>query len=157
MSQALHPPRLYRRGPWMRFWEGLRYGGGVGQWSWLVHRVTGIGILIYLITHIIDTFLVVVHPASYDFVIGLYGGKYEGATYTGLRWGFRLGELALIACVLFHAINGLRVIAFDFWPERATQHQKRIFWIVFFVFVAVMLVVTWWVISELFLPPGTKP
>src|SRR4051812_29485902 len=52
-------PRYYRRGAWARFVEGLRYGGGIGQWSWLVHRVTGLGILLFLVIHVLDTFFVV--------------------------------------------------------------------------------------------------
>src|SRR5579875_3770564 len=50
-------PHYYRRGFWERMGEGLRYGGGVGQWSWLIHRLTGLGVLLFLVIHIVDTFL----------------------------------------------------------------------------------------------------
>ena len=91
-SPPLRTPRVYRRGPWTRFIEGLRYGGGVGQWSWLIHRVTGLGILAFLVIHIIDTFLVVAYPAEYDFTVAIYGGVFAGTYYWPLRWAFRFSR-----------------------------------------------------------------
>jgi succinate dehydrogenase / fumarate reductase cytochrome b subunit len=152
MSQTLRSPRVYHRGTWSRFVEGLRYGGGIGQWSWLVHRVTGLGILLFLIVHIIDTFLVVAYPAEYDFTVSIYGGTFAGVYYWPLRWGFRISELALIACVVFHAVNGVRIVLFDFWP-RAVLYQREIFWVVLVVFLGVMLPVSFVVLGALATPP----
>lgn len=161
MSQTLRPPQVYRRGAWMRFVEGLRYGGGVGQWSWLIHRVTGLGILLFLIIHVIDTFFVVAFPAFYDHTVAIYGGTIAGLPvawglngyYWPIRWAFRLGELGLISCVLFHAINGLRVIAFDFWSGSAAR-QKQLFAAVIVVFLAIMIPVTVWVLLPLMDAPA---
>jgi len=138
----------------MRLVEGLRYGGGVGQWSWLVHRVTGLGILLYLVTHIIDTFFVVVSPALYDHTIAMYGGILSGTYHWPLRWAFRMGELGLIACVLFHAINGIRVVLFDFWP-RGALYQRQIFWVVLALFLGIMAPVTYIVVKPLAHAPET--
>jgi succinate dehydrogenase / fumarate reductase cytochrome b subunit len=152
MSQTLRSPRVYRRGTWSRFVEGLRYGGGIGQWSWLIHRVTGLGILLFLVIHIIDTFLVVAYPAEYDFTVSIYGGTFAGVYYWPLRWGFRLSELALIACVVFHAVNGVRIVLFDFWPK-AVEFQREIFWTVMVVFFGVMIPVAFVVLGALAKPP----
>jgi len=153
MSQTLRSPRYYRRGPWARFTEGLNYGGGLGQWSWLAHRLTGLGILFFLVIHIIDTFLVVAFPAEYDFTVAVYGGVFAGHYYWPLRWAFRLGELGLIASVLFHAVNGVRIVLFDFWPS-GVKYQREIFWAVISIFFAVMLFVTLWVLSALLVAPA---
>ena len=153
MSQPLQTPRVYRRGGWARIVEGLRYGGGIGQWSWLVHRLTGLGILFFLIIHIIDTFLVVAFPAEYDFTVAIYRGEFAGSYYWPLRWAFRVGELGLIASVLFHALNGVRIILFDFVPS-AVHHQKSIFWVVAAIFTVIMLPVTIWVVMPLLGPPS---
>ena len=131
-----------------RIVEGLRYGGGVGQWSWLFHRLTGLGILLFLVIHIIDTFLVVAFPAEYDFTVAIYGGTFAGAYYWPLRWLFRLSELGLIASVLFHSINGVRIVLFDFWPG-AVKHQAAIFKIVMLIFLGIMIPLTAWVIYPL--------
>jgi succinate dehydrogenase / fumarate reductase cytochrome b subunit len=119
----------------------LRYGGGIGQWSWLAHRLTGLGILFFLVIHIVDTFLVVAQPEWYDHTVAVYGGMVGSSYFWPLRWGFRIGEWGLIASVLFHALNGLRIVLFDFWP-RATHHQRTIFRVVMVLFIAIMIPVT---------------
>lgn len=118
-----------------------------------MHRVTGLGILAFLVIHIIDTFLVVAFPAEYDFTVDIYGGVFAGTYYPLLRVAFRIAELALIACVLFHSVNGVRIVLFDFWP-RSSDYQRQIFWAALCVFVVVMLPVTWVVLSALAAPPG---
>jgi succinate dehydrogenase / fumarate reductase, cytochrome b subunit len=35
----------------------LRYKGRTGMWMWLLHRVTGLGILAFLIIHVVETAL----------------------------------------------------------------------------------------------------
>jgi len=35
--------------------ETLRYRGKIGQWSWVLHRIGGLGTLLFLIIHVIDT------------------------------------------------------------------------------------------------------
>ena len=159
MAQTTRPPQAYRPGRWTRLAEGLRYGGGDGQRSWLAHRLTGLGVLLFLVVHILDTFFVVAYPALYDHTVGIYGGMitglpWEGVNgyYWGLRWAFRLGELALIGCVLFHALNGIRIILFDFWPA-ASRHQRELFQVVLIAFWAIMVPVAVWVC----LPLSSRP
>ncbi len=153
MSQpSPHAPKYYRRNFWERTSEGLRYGGGIGQWSWLIHRLTGLGVLLFLVIHIVDTFLVVAFPASYDWTVAIYGGTFDGTYYWPLRWAFRLGELGLIGSVLFHSVNGVRIVLFDFWPA-AAQYQKQLFTAVAVIFFGVMIPLTAWVIYPLTKPP----
>ncbi|GAC1472367.1 MAG: succinate dehydrogenase, cytochrome b556 subunit [Isosphaeraceae bacterium] len=133
--------------------EGLRYGGGVGQWSWLAHRATGLGVLLFLIIHVIDTFLVVAFPAEYDWTVSIYGGTFSGTYYWPLRWLFRISELGLIASVVFHSVNGVRIVLWDFWP-RAARYQKELFWGVILVFLGIMIPVTIWVLSALVTAPA---
>jgi succinate dehydrogenase / fumarate reductase, cytochrome b subunit len=148
-------PRYFQRGRWAQLVEGLRYGGGIGQWSWLIHRLTGIGILLFLIVHIIDTFFVVAWPWLYDEAVTLYSGVWfwNKVYYWPLRWGFRVAELGLIASVLFHSVNGVRIVAFDFWPK-GTLYQRQIFWITMIVFWGIMIPVSFWVLSALAYPPA---
>jgi succinate dehydrogenase / fumarate reductase cytochrome b subunit len=147
MSQSLRSPQVYQASAWTRLRAGLRYGGGLGQWSWLIHRLTGIGILLFLVIHIIDTFFVVAYPELYDHTVAIYGGLVSGlgpavnGYYWPLRWAFRIGELGLIASVLFHAINGLRIILVDFWPKAALI-QEKLFRVVIVLFLLIMIPVT---------------
>ena len=93
------------------------YRGREGMWSWLLHRITGVAIYFFLLVHILDTSLIRVSPAAYDAVIGAYKTPIMG-----------LGEIALVAAIGLHALNGLRIIAIDF-TSFGTRHQKAMFWV----------------------------
>jgi succinate dehydrogenase / fumarate reductase cytochrome b subunit len=142
MSQTIRVPRAYKSGRIARVLDGLRYGGGIGQWSWLAHRLSGLGILFFLIVHITDTFFVVFAPDWYDHTVAIYGGIwFDGHYYWPLRWAFRIGELGLIASVVFHAVNGVGVILYDLWPK-GTLYRRPILWTIQLVFWGIMLITT---------------
>lgn len=100
---------------------GTLYRGKVGMWSWVLHRITGVAIFFFLLVHVLDTSLVRVSPEAYNSVM---------ASYKTLIMG--LGEMGLVAAILFHALNGLRIIAVDFW-RKGTKYQNLLFWIVIIV------------------------
>ena len=103
---------------------GTVYRGREGMWSWVLHRITGVAIYFFLLVHILDTALVRVSPEAYDAVIGMYKTPLMG-----------LGELALVAAIVFHAFNGLRIILVDFWSV-GTRHHRAMFWIVIVLWIA---------------------
>jgi succinate dehydrogenase / fumarate reductase, cytochrome b subunit len=96
------------------------------MWSWVLHRITGVAIFFFLLVHILDTSLVRVSPGAYNAVISTYKTPIMG-----------LGELALVAAIGFHALNGLRIILIDFWRVGA-KHQRLMFWIVIALWVVLM-------------------
>lgn len=91
------------------------YQGGVGQWSWLLHRVTGVAVLLFLFIHILDTALILVGPLWYNRILQIYRLPLFG-----------IMEIGLFAAVLYHSLNGFRIVLIDFWPA-TTLHHKRIF------------------------------
>jgi len=97
---------------------GTLYRGKTGMWSWVLHRITGVAIFFFLLVHTLDTSLVRLSPEDYNLVI---------ATYKTPIMGF--GELGLVAAILFHALNGVRIILVDFWSKGA-KYQRAMFWIV---------------------------
>lgn len=97
---------------------GTLYRGREGMWSWVLHRITGVAIYFFLLVHILDTALVRVSPEAYNAVINTYKTPIMG-----------LGEIALVAAIGLHALNGLRIILIDFWSV-GTKHQRLMFWIV---------------------------
>jgi len=107
--------------------RGTLYRGHGGMWSWVGHRVTGVVIFFYLLVHVLDTALVRVSPEAYNAVIGSYK-----------TWYFALGEAGLVAAIIFHALNGLRIILVDFW-KGGTQHHKTLLWIVLGLWVVLTL------------------
>jgi succinate dehydrogenase / fumarate reductase cytochrome b subunit len=88
------------------------------MWSWVLHRISGVGIFFFLLVHVLDTALVRVSPEAYNIVIESYKTPVVG-----------LAELGLVGAILFHGLNGLRVIAIDFW-SKGTKYQSAMFWIV---------------------------
>lgn len=107
--------------------ETLRYRGAIGQWSWVLHRITGLGVVLFLTLHVIDTSWAVFYPEKYVEAIATYQSPL-----------FTLGEFGLVACVIYHAINGLRIILLDYRPH-LWQHQQRAAYIVLAV-TAIILV-----------------
>ena len=106
---------------------GTLYRGREGMWSWVAHRVTGVLIFFFLFAHVLDTALVRVSPDSYDRVIDTYKTPVVN-----------LMELGLVGAVLYHALNGLRIMAIDFW-EKGPRYQKHMSAVVVTVFVLVMV------------------
>jgi succinate dehydrogenase / fumarate reductase cytochrome b subunit len=88
------------------------------MWSWVAHRVTGVLIFFFLFAHVMDTALVRVSPEAYNEVIGTYKNPVVG-----------LGEAGLVAAVIFHALNGVRIILVDFWSE-GPRYQRQMLWAV---------------------------
>jgi succinate dehydrogenase / fumarate reductase cytochrome b subunit len=93
--------------------RGPMYRGGIGQWSWAAHRITGVLVVAFLFGHIVDTFGLGFGPELYDETISLYQ-----------QWWFKPFEVALVAATLYHALNGLRIILFDFWPHLALRQRQ---------------------------------
>ena len=106
---------------------GTLYRGREGMWSWVAHRVTGVLIFFFLFAHVLDTALVRVSPNDYDRVLDTYKTPIVIVM-----------ELGLTGAVLYHALNGLRIMAIDFW-EKGPRYQRQLTWAVLMVFVAVMV------------------
>jgi succinate dehydrogenase / fumarate reductase, cytochrome b subunit len=87
----------------------LGYRGREGHWSFLLHRFTGLGVLLFLAVHIVDTSFVFFAPPLYMHMI-------EQIYRAPL---FQLGEIVLVFCVFYHGVNGLRIAFFDMFTPRA--------------------------------------
>jgi succinate dehydrogenase / fumarate reductase cytochrome b subunit len=106
------------------------YRGDPGMWSWVLHRITGVAIFFFLFVHVLDTSLVRVSPQAYNEVV---------ETYKTPIVGFM--ELGLVAAVLYHALNGIRVILIDFWSQ-GPRYQRQMLWVIAIVWFAVMVPAT---------------
>jgi len=103
---------------------GSVYRGHEGQWSWLFHRVTGVAVILFLFAHIVDTAVIGWGPEAYDRVASVYHNPIV-----------RLLELGLVEAVIFHALNGVRILVIDFVP-RATRVDRQLFWATTAIFAA---------------------
>jgi succinate dehydrogenase / fumarate reductase cytochrome b subunit len=103
----------------------LRYRGREGMLAWAFHRISGIGIFAFVVLHVIDIYLVGGNPELYDEVLAFY------ASIPG-----RLLEVVLGAALLYHALNGLRIIIIDLWPAMTVYH-RALWWISWAIFIIV--------------------
>lgn len=115
----------------------FRYRGGEGMLAWAFHRISGVAIWAFILLHVFDIWLASVNPVLYDELLVIY------ASAPG-----RVGEALLGAALLFHALNGLRIIIIDFWPSLSRYHRLmwRLNWIAFFI---VGLPVAWIILKPI--------
>ena len=79
----------------------LGYRGREGQWSFLLHRISGLGTGLFLTIHILDTSFVYFAPSLYMEAIKLYQSTLAG-----------LGEVALVFCVFYPSSSKCFTISF---------------------------------------------
>lgn len=106
---------------------GTLYRGNAGMWSWVLHRISGMLIFLFLLVHVLDTALVRVSPEAYNEIIGHYATPLMG-----------IGEAGLVAAIVFHAFNGIRVLLVDFWGK-GPKHQQKLLIGVGIAWVVVMI------------------
>ena len=99
-----------------------RYNGREGQFSFILHRLSGLGTLLFLAVHILDTSTVYFFPSLYEHAIGLYRST-----------PFMLGEIMLVFLVIYHGVNGSKIAIFDlFVPDRwnISSQRKSAKWVI---------------------------
>ncbi len=107
--------------------RGSVYRGGEGMWSWVAHRITGVLTFFFLFAHVLDTALVRVSPDTYNKVIATYKNPVVN-----------LLEVGLVGAVVFHGLNGIRIMLIDFWA-RGPRLQRQMLWAVLAIWVLLMV------------------
>ena len=102
----------------------LRYRGSEGMLAWAFHRISGVAIWAFILLHVFDIWLASVNAPLYDDLLAIYASP-----------GGRVVESLLGAALLYHALNGLRIIIMDFWPSMTRYHKQLWYanWVLFAV------------------------
>ncbi len=87
-----------------------------GMLAWILHKITGLAIVAYLIIHIWSMAKMAKGPEAFNAVIETYK--------TTL---FRAGEVLLLGAILFHGTNGLRLIIGEFIPRTMEKHKLLVY------------------------------
>ena len=98
-------------------WTGLRYKGQGPYLTFILHRIGGLGMGIFVTMHILVSFL------------GGSVGTFLNDVYK--HWAF---QIFIFFCALFHAVNGLRIVILDLWPK-LIEHQREAIWVEWIVFI----------------------
>ncbi|MQA07567.1 MAG: succinate dehydrogenase, cytochrome b556 subunit [Pseudonocardiaceae bacterium] len=72
------------------------------RWAFYLHRISGVALFAFLCLHVGDVSLFVFSRELYDEVHQVYGST-----------AMRIGEVGLLFGLLFHAFNGIRLVAVD--------------------------------------------
>jgi len=98
---------------------GLRYRGRSNQLTFVLHRIGGLGMAIFVTMHLLASF---------------FGGE-VGRSLNGFyeNWLF---QIFIFFCILFHAINGLRITIMDLWPK-LLEYQNEAIWLEWAVFIPI--------------------
>lgn len=91
-----------------------RYKLRVGMIAWMLHRLTGVALVGYLCIHVWGL-KAITNPEAYNALIASYHAPI-----------FKVGEFLLLGAVVYHALNGMRIVLIDFvgW----SPNQKKLFW-----------------------------
>lgn len=91
-----------------------RYKVRTGMFAWILHRITGVGLVAYLTIHIWGL-KALSNREAFNTLIAKYHAPI-----------FKVGEFLLLAAATYHALNGLRIVLIDFlgW----SPNHKKLFW-----------------------------
>lgn len=108
--------------------RAVTYRGREGYIAWLLHRAAGVGIFLFLILHIVDIFLMSFGPETFDALLFFYH-----------QFVLKLAIVFLLyPAVVYHGLNGVRVVSMDFWPNLGRK-QATLWWIQIVVFALIYI------------------
>ena len=97
----------------------LRYKGKGPMLTFILHRIGGLGMVTFVGLHVLSSFM------------GGTVGRSINLVYE--NWVF---QIVIFFLVLFHMINGLRIIILDLWPK-LIEHQREAIWLEWMIFLPV--------------------
>lgn len=113
----------------------LRYKWETGMLAWAMHRLTGVAVTFYLFLHVYT-------------MTKLHGGEaaYNSAVSAFSQPMWKVAEALLFGAVLYHAVNGVRIVLVDFFG--AARQQRRLFWGMMGASAAAFVLGSWLIISH---------
>ena len=99
--------------------SALKYKGQGPMLTYILHRIGGLAIVIFVAMHILASFT------------GGPVGVFLNSIYE--HWAF---QIFIFFWALFHVINGLRIVILDLLPK-LIEHQREAIWIEWAVFLPI--------------------
>jgi succinate dehydrogenase / fumarate reductase, cytochrome b subunit len=107
MDQTRHQPSAGK------FWSWFSpVGRQVGGWAFALNRLTAIGLTVYLFLHLLILGKLAQGPGAYDQFLELTENPF-----------IKFGEWAVVAAVLLHGLNGIRIVLTSFGVGVTRQRQ----------------------------------
>jgi len=105
------------------FVEGLKYQGGGPMIAWMLHRITGVGIVVFVGLHVLASFFM--QQVGSDW-----------ATWVNTVYESWIFQIFIAFFVIFHALNGLRIAILDLWPK-FLMYQREALWLEWLIFLPI--------------------
>jgi succinate dehydrogenase / fumarate reductase cytochrome b subunit len=114
---------------------------GIERYLYIIHRITGLGLLIFFLLHIFESSL------------RIFGAQTWTRTMEIMEHPvFKVGEFLVIICFAFHALNGIRLILLELgvavgkaeepvYPYRSSLNTQRPLMLVVMVVCAIFIVI----------------
>ncbi len=112
--------------------QALTYRGGQPMLAWALHRIAGIGIVLFVGMHVFAGFTlyaVTGQTATANVIANALTSFYES----------KPAQIFVLFSVLFHGFNGLRIVVLDMWPGLHRFHREAM-WVQWAVFAPVFLI-----------------
>lgn len=94
---------------------------GIGMWAWILFRISGLILVAYLFVHIVIISQGEVGgPDTLDRLFEMFENPFLAFL-----------DFMLVAAVLYHGLNGVRVILMDFGV--GIRQHKAVFWVVMLI------------------------
>ena len=92
----------------------------IGMWAWVLHRFTGLGLVFYIFIHTaLMSVALLLGQKAFDAMLSVLMGHPI----------FQFLEAILLAAVLYHGFNGIRILLFDLGVGIEVRSQKIMFWV----------------------------
>ena len=102
---------------------GARYRGGGPMLAWVLHRVSGVAMILFVSLHVVASF--------FQHQLGSDIGTTINIIYESLYF-----QIFIYFVVIFHALNGFRILILDTWP-RLLEYQREVTWLQWLAFVPI--------------------
>ncbi len=102
---------------------GIKYRGGGPMLAWILHRISGIAMILLLSLHILSSFFQ--HQLGNELATNI-NIIYESLTI----------QILVVFVVFFHGLNGFRIIILDTFPK-LIEYQREVTWLQWLAFIPI--------------------
>ena len=114
--------------------KGWLYKGSTPYYGFALHRLSAMGIILFVGLHVVASF-------SMQQVLGTWGTTIN-TIYES--WWF---QIFVVFCVLFHTLNGLRIVILDVWP-RLIKYTREAVYLQWAIFVPIYILTVYLIVTN---------
>jgi len=103
--------------------------------AWVLHRISGLAIVIFVSMHMLASF--------FQHQMGSNLGTSINIIYESMYF-----QIFIYFVVIFHALNGLRIIILDTWPQ-LLEYQRESIWLEWLIFIPLYALAVYMMIQQL--------